>query len=73
VATDGWPRLFRYRIRSLGGYPRFGSDFGIADNPVLIFDTADVLQFYNGEGLDLTMLGFGQMDAAGNVNVSEFT
>jgi propionate CoA-transferase len=58
---------------ALGGYPRFGSDFGIADNPEMIFDTADVLQFYNGGGLDLTMLGFGQLDAAGNVNVSHFS
>lgn len=58
---------------ALGGCPRCGSDFGIADNPEMIFDTSDVLQFYNGGGLDLTMLGFGQLDAAGNVNVSRFS
>lgn len=41
-------------------------------NPSAILDSSFVFPYYRGGGLDITFLGFGEMDRHGNVNVSKF-
>lgn len=57
---------------SLGGVPGERAIFGTNINPEAIVDSPRVFEFFLGGGLDATFLGFGQIDAAGNVNVSKF-
>ena len=57
---------------SLGGIPGGRAIFGTNINPVAIIDSTFVFDYFQGGGLDVTFLGFGQIDAAGNVNVSKF-
>ncbi len=54
---------------ALGGLPASGIYFGSAINPKRIMSTADMFRLYQ-KGLDATVLGFLQIDSAGNVNVS---
>lgn len=53
----------------VGGLPKVG---GVARNPAVILDSLDVFDYYEGGGPDISILSFGQLDAAGNVNVSRF-
>jgi propionate CoA-transferase len=57
---------------SLGGVPGDRAIFGTNINPEAIVDSPRVFEFFLGGGLDATFLGFGQIDASGNVNVSKF-
>lgn len=62
---------------ALGGVPAMGvpgqtGAFGAHYNPQAIVDSADLLDFYHGGGLDATLLGFAQIDAQGSVNVAKF-
>ncbi len=57
---------------SVGGVPGDRDIFGTNINPEAIMDSTQVFEFFRGGGLDVSFLGFGQIDAAGNVNVSKF-
>ncbi len=57
---------------SIGGIPAERKIFGVNINPDVILDSGFVFPYYRGGGLDVTFLGFGQIDQWGNVNVSKF-
>ncbi|HVJ08519.1 MAG TPA: CoA-transferase [Acidisarcina sp.] len=44
--------------------------FGAARNAEVLISSAEQFDYYSGGGIDITFLGMGEMDAAGNVNVS---
>ena len=54
-----------------GGRLMDGDLFGYAMNPSCMIDGPSQFDFYSGGGLDIAFLGFGELDASGNVNVSK--
>jgi propionate CoA-transferase len=70
--------LFSLEHGGVGGIPAMGTPdksgaFGAHYNPTAIWDSLEVFDFYHGGGLDITFLGFAQVDAQGNVNVGWFS
>lgn len=54
----------------LGGLLPIGN-FNILMNPRAFLDSPNMLDLYNGPGMDATYIGFAQVDKEGNVNVSK--
>lgn len=54
-----------------GGELLTGNLFGYARNASAMIDGPSQFDFYGGGGLDMAFLGFGEIDAQGNVNVSK--
>lgn len=53
------------------GYLMDGVMFGAARYPQAIVSSIEQFDFFSGGGIDLAFLGMGEMDAEGNVNVSQ--
>lgn len=54
-----------------GGRLLTGTLFGYSQNASCMIDGPSQFDFYAGGGLDIAFLGFGQVDAVGNVNASK--
>lgn len=56
----------------IGGIPMGKSNFGSAINAWAGLSMVSQFDFYNSGGLDITYLGFAEIDSRGNINVSRF-
>ena len=74
AAEEGIADRFTLSIESgvLGGVPLGGLGLGGSVNPEAIYKMPDILNVYDGGGLDMAVLGLAEIDRHGNVNVSKF-
>ena len=73
IDSDGHADRYFQTIEhgTYGGRLMDGDLFGYAMNPSCMIDGPSQFDFYSGGGLDIAFLGFGELDAVGNVNVSK--
>lgn len=55
----------------IGGFPETGALFGLSRHPQALFGSLPQFEFFAAGMIDLAVLGMGEVDAAGNVNVSK--
>ena len=55
----------------VGGFPETGALFGLSRYPQALFPSLLQFEFFASGMIDLAILGMGEVDAAGNVNVSK--
>jgi propionate CoA-transferase len=73
IARTGRPGARLYQTLDhghYGGEPLKGSLFGFVRGGAALIDSPSQFDFYSGRGIDTAFLGFGQIDAHGDVNVS---
>lgn len=54
-----------------GGVQAGGIDFGIGKNLYAMIGHHEQMDYYNGAGVDVTFMGFGELDEQGNVNATK--
>lgn len=64
--------LFTLTVESgaTGGIPAGGMSFGATAYPDAVLSQAELFDHYDGGGIDLSFLGFGQVDRHGRINVA---
>ena len=74
VAEEGYTENITMSTESgmVGGVPAALPNFGSSYNPEAIIDHGSIFDFIDGGGLDITILGLGECDQYGNINVSKF-
>lgn len=64
--------IFTVEHGALGGVNPGGLFFALQHNPKVLFDAPSLFDLYNAGFLDISYLGFAEIDREGNVNVSKF-
>ncbi|MDR1798081.1 MAG: hypothetical protein LBR44_11745 [Clostridiales Family XIII bacterium] len=74
AAEEGFGDQFTLTTESgiLGGIPCGGGAFGAGQNAIGVFDMCTMFDFYNGGGLDMSVLGLAEVNAKGDINVGRF-
>lgn len=54
-----------------GGVQAGGIDFGIGRNLYAMIGHHEQMDYYNGAGVDVTFMGFGELDKEGNINATK--